>query len=752
MNNIKQHLPTSFPVTSVAASVGLGHSFLSSPIPATKKFLVQNSAGVAHRSSPELTSLISGQLPLKQNSSGQLSSNFNDLGLEGVSEALNMYPTGYQSNQASHSANLGTYGSQTAGLSSGFQSQLTLSPNVIPFGSQSSYFAANQAASLGTVPQQPVQVMNTLQPGQMQSTAVSYNPQLVQYQPGTTSNLHRLSSQSYQTHTNPNSLPVMGSQTSMTQFAQQPSNYPPTGFSAVNLGTLGGQPQSLSLGVPQALGHMTGLESDADWRFRRSKEIFEQAQKSHQQFRTSQDQFSRSAAAAHLASQPPQQSQHLLYNQAQFYNASQPSAPITSKSPYYDSTLSHVNPSSAIHTGRLNASNQAAPVAPSDVLSNYQLQLNRAPGPPPVSGRQSWAKFKSKSFDQEDSITSNLSMFSTNMPNAQQMNPSVQQTMSLEGVYGNSGGPSLGVHPAGTGLDQSSGLPGAIPVDLALKLHSAHQTGHHGLAGNSANQALGSASFSAPSSATMHDMHASHTLQSEYARNKSVSFNIPNQYESLLDYDESSRLVQMFPNCTECQKLEQDRLLYRQALRLRKNNSDKTLNEYMRSAGGIDQPIQRPSYIPSEDRRLKDLAQLISETFSERLLEEERHRDGFYNSLSPKNLHSSRKFENDYMPSSLYTSAGQKISSSATQRASSRWHLGSDLYEDHLQNSPGSVYGAAGLRTGRRRAGSSRVGDYDPLPAYKDSSQYLNLEGEIHQFLTGKFIFANSSRGFLEFC
>ena len=346
-------------------------------------------------------------------------------------------------------------------------------------------------------------------------------------------------------------------------------------------------------------------------------------------------------------------------------------------------------------------------------------------------------------------------MFSTNLPSAAaQINPSVQQTMSLEGVYGNSGATAsggLGVHPAGTGLDQISGLPGAIPVDLAFKLHSAHQAGHHGLAGTiGPGGSVGSASFSAPSSATMHDMHASHTLQSEYARNKSVSFNIPNQYESLLDFDESSRLAQMFPNCTECQKLEQDRLLYRQALRLRKNNSDKTLNEYMRS-GGID---QRPSYIPSEDRRLKDLAQLISETFSERLLEEERHRDGFY-SLSPKNLHSSRKFENDFMPSSLYTSAGQKISQTS-QRGNSRWHLGADLYDDHLQNSPGSLYGASAVRSSRRRVGSSRIGDYDPLPAYKDSSQYLNLEGwfsrifwimkDLTSSIRKSLIFMNSSR------
>ena len=268
VNNSKQHLPPNASFTAgsskLSSSLGSGHTYRSSPIPATKKFISQNSPRVA-LSSPELTSLVPGQLPLKQSSSHPNSTTFGGHSLEGVvPEGLSMYPTGYQPNQATQAANMGTYGAQAAGLSSGFQSQLPLSPNVIPFSNQTSYFAANPAASLGGVPQQQVQVMNPLQAAnQMQSNAVSYNPQLVQYQPGgTASNLHRLSSQSYQTHTNPNSMTLLGSsQASMTQFAQQPSNYP-AGFSSVNLASLGGQPQALGLGAPQSLGHVAGSDSN----------------------------------------------------------------------------------------------------------------------------------------------------------------------------------------------------------------------------------------------------------------------------------------------------------------------------------------------------------------------------------------------------------------------------------------------------------------------------------------------------------
>ena len=634
-----------------------------------------------------------------------------------------MYPTGYvPTTQANAAAAAAAFGVQP-GSQLGFHSQnvAAAAGNASAIGGvlyPNTFYPGQPSA----ISQQGVPLINTLQPLQIPGGAGTAH-QYAQPTLGHASNVAGI----LQRASNIGNLAAAGQIPPQqqvvlppAQFQQpQPQHATFPGMSTLHPSSgvfsqpLGINIQNQTLAPPSSVAY----ENDADWRFRRSKEMFDQAQRSHQQQRV-QDPYLKSSTFSGLSHTTNPLS--FGFNQTSGTLGSTPQSGIFHQQhhPTLGKTVSYLDPNlsnvsaSSLNPG-LGQTGRSAGVQNTNIAPNPETlpSLHSSRGPPPVSARQGWSKFRSKSFDHEDLLSSHHSLFGGSGNNGS----SLLGSNHVPGIdpLGSSHGPSS--DPLGSigGSNGSGSGTYGIPVDLAYKLHATHQTNSDSLLGHS------TAASVAHSLHDAHSSHASHELQ----RNKSVSFDIPSHVEPFIDFEEASKLAQMFPNCAECQKLEQDKLIYRQALRLRKNNSDKSLHEYMRS--GLD---PRSSYTnPIEDRRLKDLAQLISETFSERLLEEERDRDSLYTKTNY-----SRRAESDYGPSTLYTPVGQKIPAShRSLPASSKWTLGtaSDLFDEHLQMSPLMEYNSI-LRSGKKRGGILRPSEYDALPPYKDSSQYLNLEGQ----------------------
>ena len=628
---------------------------------------------------------------------------------DSVFEGPNMYPGSYLNNQTSQ-ANSASFNVQQASQLAYHPQSVNQSGGIL-YPGQQNFFTGQSSA----IPQPGMPFLSTLQPLQIPNNSVQLTPQQISQFSANPAVIQRNVAQMQQSA---NHLGGQGQiSIPMSQFPQQPQHASSfSGISGLNPSSgVFGQPLGMTVQNQSLAPSSGGFENDADWRFRRSKEMFDQAQRSHQQQRV-QDPYLKANSSSTFGTLQTPGNLGPLNHSGTFQHLQQPHHLALGKThSYIDANLSQVNSASNLNnlaglgqSIRNVGNSNPAYAATSDNLPSMH-GTNR--GPPPVSSRQNWSKFRSKSFDHEDLLTSNQSVFGAGSAHmfSGSHNPGMDHMTSTNH------GP---ISDSLAGVSGSSGSSGGygIPVDLAYKLHATHQP-------SSDSHLSHSIGTSAHSLHGAHASHASHELQ----RNKSVSFDIPSHVEPYLDFDEASKLAQMFPNCAECQKLEQDKLLYRQALRLRKNNSDKSLHEYMRS--GLDPRASFPN--PVEDRRLKDLAQLISETFSERLLEEERDRDSLY----PGKSAYSRRADSDYGPSSLYTPVGQKIP--ATQRSlpgSSKWALTSagDLLDDHVQMSPLSGYNSM-LRSGKKRSGAGsgilRGSEYDSLPSYKDSSQYLNLEG-----------------------
>ena len=245
-------------------------------------------------------------------------------------------------------------------------------------------------------------------------------------------------------------------------------------------------------------------------------------------------------------------------------------------------TLQRQNPMYLSMDGGLNLINEQKNNELQMQQQNILSAIERSRGLDRLSVEQLYNQQRSRSLDQSEPLVPSPSLAGT-VPAA----PTLQATSSL----------SL----QNSQINSTSRFP-QFPVDLAHRLHAQHATGYQVPAEFSKRSSLDSGFRSL-------DPQLIKSGLDQSVPQKSVSFNVNQNSTPTHSSVQASltKLSELFPDCAECRRLEENRRLFRTSLKLRSNPSE-SWSDYMK---------ENDRFISSQDEdSLRKLAKMVSATFS----------------------------------------------------------------------------------------------------------------------------------------
>ena len=511
-----------------------------------------------------------------------------------------------------------------------------------------------QGSSINPGPSQHITQAQNLSRGQLDGIYLGINQQQI---PGQVQNVGMY---------NPSQINQLSGQA--TQFLRKPQNIIaqtgafPQSLSGQSYTSFQQNPNTLNQNFSNVANNITAVPSDADQRFRRSKDLYQQSLNA----KLTQSPGipgvnsgfipnSGAVVQSGVNSIQPVGTYQTVYSDSQLnqqygLNSQLPS---NVNSAGTSSVLGHDpmptlarQPVYVSMDGGLNLVSQqksAGTTDPHFQQQNMLSTLDRSRAFDRLSLEQIYSQQRSRSLDQSENINATS-------------NPAVTGSVT----------PNVPAHL----LPANHKFPPQFPIDLAHRLHAQHASGHQ------IPSELASRSILDSNYRSMDDPLMKASIDG--VPNKSVSFNV--SQHSPINRESLTKLSELFPDCAECRRLEESRRLYRASLKLRKGSVGENWSDYMK---------ENDRYISSQDEEsLRKLAKMVSATFSgdsDSADSEARFSKGF----SPLGVSSDYPYT-----SRLSDSGGGKLGrgfgSMRSLPSSYTEHLESNLFRGAL-DSPGSL-------------------------------------------------------------
>ncbi|XP_075249113.1 uncharacterized protein LOC142341778 [Convolutriloba macropyga] len=245
------------------------------------------------------------------------------------------------------------------------------------------------------------------------------------------------------------------------------------------------------------------------------------------------------------------------------------------------STLQRQQPMYVSMDGGLNLINQQKNNDVQLQQQNLLSALERSRALDRLSIEQLYTQQRSRSLDQTDTLNSpSIAGTGQNTPN---LSSATTLTVPNSQIGANSRFPQF-------------------PVDLAHRLHAQHATGYQ-IPPEFSKRSVLDSGFR-----PMDQQLLKNTLDTSL-QPKSVSFNVNQSTPTHSNVSPSlTKLSELFPDCAECRRLEENRRLFRASLKLGRPNPSESWSDYMK---------ENDRFISSQDEdSLRKLAKMVSATFS----------------------------------------------------------------------------------------------------------------------------------------